>query len=94
MSLYTRLIGIDKPKVPAHIFYSLAHEVQRGNISGAAAADALGLVGAERTEASAIIARVTGGQMTAEAVHQVLMIAERQMGFYDTENALKTRLGV
>jgi len=94
VSLYTRLIGIEKPRVPVHVFYALAHEVQRGEITGLQAKNFLGLSNGEATEANAIIARVTGGFLTAEAVHQILMIAERQGGLYDTETTLKARLGV
>lgn len=94
MSIYTRLIGIDLPRVPVHVFYALAHEVQRGEITGNAAGNFLGLSASEKQEANAIIARVTGGFMTAEAVHQVLMIAEQRFGLYDQESTLKARLGI
>lgn len=93
MSLYTRLIGIDGPKIPVHAFYSLAHEFKRGNVSAAQCKAFLGLTNPEAQEANAILNRVEDDLLSAEEVHQVLMIAESQNGIYDSEAALKARLG-
>lgn len=58
MSLYTRLLGIDAPRIPVHLFMSLLGEVERGLISGAQASAALGLSAGEITEATALIAKI------------------------------------
>lgn len=93
MSLYTRLIGLDEPKLSVHDFHALAHEVKRGRITGTAAATAFGLSPAEVVEAQAVLAQVVSGALTAEEVHQILILAESGL-FYGTEAALKARLGV
>lgn len=94
MSLYTRFIGIDVPRISVHTFYALAHEVQRTQITGLQAANLLGLSVAERDEAQTLFQRVTSGSLTPEEVHQVLMIASSGIGLYNTEATLKARLGV
>jgi len=94
MSLYTRLIGIERPKISAHSFYSLAHEFKRARITGLQARTFLGLSAAEAVEANAILTLVENDSLTAEEVHQVLMIAEQNNGLYDTESTLKARLGI
>ena len=58
MSLYTRLLGIDQPRIPVHVFMALLGEVERGLVTGAAAAAALNLSAGEITEANALIAKI------------------------------------
>lgn len=58
MSLYTRLLGLDEPKIPVHQFMAMLGEFERGKISGVQIASALGLSPAEETEALALAARV------------------------------------
>lgn len=94
MSLFTRLIGLEDNSISAHTFYCLAAEVQRDKITGQQAGNLLGLNAQERTEAGAIIARVTGGFVNPEELHQVLMVASSRIGLYDTEATLKSRLGI
>lgn len=93
MSLYTRLIGLESPKIAVHSFYSIAHEYKRGQITANQARTFLGLTNGEAQEANVILTKVGNNDLTAEEVHQVLMIAERQNGLYDTEESLKARLG-
>lgn len=93
MALYERLMGFGEPKLPVHQFYALCHEVVRGEVTAAAAVAAINLDAGEQVEAQALIQRVTGGQLTAEEVHQVLCLAEFRM-IYTTVAEVKTRLGV
>lgn len=93
MALYERLMGLADPKLPVHQFYSMAHEVVRGKFTGAQAGAIFGLDANELTEAQTLIGRVTGGQLTAEEVHQVLCLAEMRLG-YMTVAEVKARLGV
>jgi hypothetical protein len=57
MSFYTRLIGLDTPKIHIHTFRGIAGEVERGKLTGSAAAAALGLSGQEATDAQALLAK-------------------------------------
>lgn len=93
MALYERLMGLAEPKLHVHQFYALAAETVRGHFTGAQAGALLGLDVDEQAEAQTLIQRVTGGQLTAEEVHQVLILAEEGLG-YATVAEVKTRLGV
>lgn len=94
MSFYTRLIGSSSPKISEHLFYSLAFEFKRGNLSGPECVTALAISGNEITEANAILTKVSNNELTPEEVHQVMLIAGCRKGIYDTEASFKARLGI
>jgi hypothetical protein len=93
MGLYERLCGEEEPKLPVHQFYAVVAEVQRGQITAATGALALGLDAAEQVEVGVLVARVTGGFLTHAEVEQVLMLGEFQL-VYTTAADVKARLGV
>lgn len=103
MSLYTRLMGIDMPKIPVHGFMSVMQEYMLGNMTGAQASAAFNLNGAEQAEALAL-RNVIQAESNANAnlarrlkaleLENVLICGEMRVAPYDTEAAVKTRLGV
>lgn len=99
LSLYAKLIGIERPRVAPGVFLSLAAQVVRGEITGNQAGNVLGLSASEKTEAQAIIAKIgTGqGQYSRERLQDVLNIASwagNATGLYRTEADLKSALGI
>jgi len=58
MSLYTRLIGLDQPKIAVHSFMSYLGEIERGKLTESAAATAFGLSAGEQTELATLVTKV------------------------------------
>ena len=70
-------------------------EFQRAQLTGAQARDAFTppLDSTEQTQAQALVDEITAGNITFKELHDVLLMAESAMPPYDTEAAVKTRLG-
>jgi len=94
MSLYTRLMGIDTPKISVHAFYSLMAERKRGKVTNQDVIDAFGLSAGEQTELSTLWTRINNDLLLAAELDDVLICAEHRIAPYDTEAEVKTRLGV
>lgn len=94
MGIYERMMQIDAPNIPVHLFVAVVAEHAKGNMTNNQARTALNLSAAEGNEAIALSARVQGGQLTRTEVHDVLLIAWDKHPPYDTVAAVKTRLGV
>jgi hypothetical protein len=58
MGLYERLLGLEEPGLSVHGFHALLGEIERGKLTAAQAATALGLTAAEQTEAQTLIGRI------------------------------------
>jgi hypothetical protein len=58
MSLYTRLMGIDQPKIPSHQFGAAIAEYSRGKWTRQNVIDAFGLSAGEATDLDTIFAKV------------------------------------
>lgn len=97
MSLYTRLLGLDEPRIPVHGFTASVAERARGQATAADVNAAWGLAAAEQTELETLYLRFTTGvqanRLTREIFEDVLMLGEMRKAYF-TEAGLKTRLGV
>lgn len=58
MGLYERLTGSESPRIPVHLFSGVLGEWERGKLSSAQAAAALGLSAGEQTEAATLLANI------------------------------------
>jgi hypothetical protein len=58
MSLYTRILGIDEPKLEVHALMAAMGEFERGKMTGAEIEAAFGLSPGEATEAATLEARI------------------------------------
>jgi hypothetical protein len=58
MSLYTRMLGIDLPRIPVHDLMAALGEVERDRVTTAAVATAFGLDAGEQTEMETLAAKV------------------------------------
>jgi hypothetical protein len=58
MSLYTRLLGIDEPRISVHAFMAAVGEVEREKRTEQEVADAFGLDAGEQVELSVLAARI------------------------------------
>lgn len=103
MSLYTRLMGIDPPKIPVHQFFAAMQEFALGNMTAQQATAAFGLSGGEATEANTLLNVILAesgangaAQRRLKAVEfeRVLMLAEQAIAPFHEEAAVKARLGV
>ena len=110
MPLIERLMGLEAPKVPVHLFQSVAAEWATGNMTGtqanaciAAASGGVPLDAAAIAEAQALVNTVpTGATATNKAdralrlldIDHVLLIADSRHPPYDTAAAVRTRLGI
>lgn len=94
MPLYDRLMGFAQPKLPVHQFMAMVAEVVRGHVTQQQAIDAFTLATDEITDTTTLAQRVTSAALTEQEVHDVLLLAERQIVPYATVVAVKARLGV
>lgn len=94
MGIYDRLLQLQEPRIPVHLFVAVAAEWAKGNMTNTQARTALALSVAEGNEAQTLVGRVTGGFVTRTELHDVLLISETRIPPYDTVVAVKTRLGV
>lgn len=58
MSLYTRLLGIDVPRIPVHVFMACIGELERGRVTEQQVVDFLGLSAGETTEAATLLGKI------------------------------------
>lgn len=58
MSLYTRLLGIDTPRIPIHVFMAAVGEWERGRITQAQVVNAFNLSAGEETEAVTLLGKI------------------------------------
>lgn len=110
MPLIERLMGLETPKVPVHLFQSVMAEWARGNMTGAqansciaAASGGVPLDSAATAEAQALVNTVPVGTTTAnkadralrlQEIDQILLIADTRSAPYNTAAAVRTRLGI
>ncbi len=98
MSLYTRLTGIDRaenePKLAIHSLFALLSERKRGRLTNQQVLDSLGLSALEKTELIMLVGKIIDSTLDAGEVEDVLLLAEQGVPPYDTEAAVKSRLGV
>lgn len=87
MSLYTRLLRIDEPKIPVHSFMAALGEVERGRVTTATVASAFGLNAGEQTEMETLAAKILVAQ---ESISLGAFQTLTNIGAsYDTINAAK-----
>lgn len=99
----------NNPRIPIHGFQSIVAEWARGNITTQQAQDGIAhisgapLTAAEQTEANTLRLTVPTGTTTANKadralrlleIDQVLLLVDHEVAPYNTETAIKTRLGV
>lgn len=58
MSLYTRLIGLESPKIPVHQFMAALGEIERGKLTEGNVSAAFGLSAGEQTELASLVTRI------------------------------------
>jgi len=103
VSLYTRLMRLEEPKIPVHGFFAAMQEYMLGNMTGAQVVTAFGLSPAEQAEALILRDRILlesaananlARRLKALEFENVLLLTEERAAPYTTESAVKTRLGV
>jgi len=94
MALYERLMGLEQPKIPVHQFMAMVAERVRVQVTTQQVIDAFTLSVDEVTEITTLVARVLGGFVTENELHDVLMVAERLIPPYNLAATVRTRLGV
>jgi hypothetical protein len=103
MALYARLMGIEAPKIPVHGFFAALQEVALGAMTPAQIVAAYALSAPEQAEAIALRDRIlqessanAGIARWRKAVEfeNVLVLGEKLIAPYDTDAAVKARLGV
>ena len=93
MALAERLMGLEQPKISVHGFRSMLDERRRGFVTNGQVVTAFSLSASEQTEGLALINKIISGELTADEVEDVLIIAEQRLAPYTTAAAVKTRLG-
>ncbi len=93
MALYRRLIGLDDPMIAIHQFMAAVAEFKRGRVTAGQIATAFNLNAGEQTEVGVLRDRVTADLLTADEIHDVVLLAQAGLA-YTTEASLKTRFGV
>lgn len=102
MSLYTRLMKLEEPGIPVHNLTAFLYELATGNATRAqmdAGLDAP-LSVSEKVELTTLIATynplltVLDKLTRSKEIELVLLLAESQIPPYNTEAAVKLRLGV
>jgi hypothetical protein len=103
VSIYDRVLGVEKPRIPVHQFQAILAEFARGRLTGAQAQAAVEQISgepldqAEVAEAQTLLATFTGSATAklarAKEVDDVLLLASMLVQ-YDTSASLKARLGV
>jgi hypothetical protein len=58
MSLYTRLMGLSEPQIPAHSWMAALGELERGKLTNQQVIDIFGLNAGEQTEALDLISKI------------------------------------
>jgi len=87
MSLYTRLIGIDLPRIPVHDFMAALGEVERGRVTTTQVASAFSLSAGEQTEMETLSTKILVAQ---EAMALGAFVTLTNVGAtYDAINASK-----
>jgi len=104
MSLYGRIMGVEDFTIHQDTFVATLAEFARGRLTGAQAQDIITvtsgapLTAAEMTEVQALLATITGGVVAklsrVQEINDVTMICANRLAPYNTEAAVKTRLGV
>lgn len=103
MSIYARMMGIEKPKISPHAFMSAMQEYMLGNMTGAEVTAAFSLSPEEQAQALALRDRLLqeasqnsnlARRLKALEFENVLILAEVRIAPYNTEAAIVTRLGV
>ena len=103
MALVERLMGLEEPKIPVHIFFAAQSEVIDGAITVGQVKTFLAMDASAQTEYDALVATApTGTNALATAqkaiflgrVHSVFMLAEARISGYATAAQVRTRLGI
>jgi len=94
MGLYSRLIGIEDPKIPIHVFRALVNEWKRGKLARAQVIDNLSIAASEEVELDAIKAAMDQlvDPTTTDELFDALVCGERGIKPYNSETAIKQRI--
>lgn len=82
MGLYERLLQLEEPRIPLHLFQALVGERARGRLTAKQAHDAIAarsgapLTPAEQAEFQALVATVPPATTTASKVERLLRLQE------------------
>ncbi len=101
MALIERLMHTDPDAarhIPVHAFFAAMAEINSGNLTAAQVKSFLNTTAADDLELDALIAGVSGGIAAREqyinGIHAVFILSEIDAPGYDSEAAVRTRLGL
>jgi len=103
MALVERLMALEEPRIPVHVFFAAQSEIIRGALTVAQVKSFLNMDVAAKTEYDLLVATApTGTSATALAnkalfvdkLHSIFMLAEGRYPQYSTPSEVRAKLGI